>query len=67
MDGKRTLAEIKKDEEFKNLPVVIFTTSSARTDQAFCDYYGVTMFSKPSSLATIKQEVAQMLAYCAEV
>jgi DNA-binding response OmpR family regulator len=31
-DGREVLAEIKKDEKLKTLPIVIFTTSDAEVD-----------------------------------
>jgi len=32
MDGREVLAEIKKDDDLKRIPVVVLTTSSAETD-----------------------------------
>jgi CheY-like chemotaxis protein len=66
MDGKQTLAAMKKDEQLSGLPVVIFSTSDSPTDKLYCDLYGVEMVTKPSNLMGIKQEVKRLLHYCGD-
>src|SRR5689334_6108257 len=41
MDGKQTLMEIKKNPDFTDVPVVMFTTSTNKMDESFCLNYGV--------------------------
>jgi len=36
MDGRQALAEIKADENFRSIPVAIFTTSDADSDISVC-------------------------------
>lgn len=52
MDGREALERIKRDESFKDLPVVVFTTSSEERDREVCS--GANDFvSKPSSFTAI--------------
>jgi CheY-like chemotaxis protein len=67
MDGKQTLAKIKKDEQLSVLPVVILSTSSNSVDKLFCAHYGVELITKPSDLLSIHHEVKRLLQYCADV
>ncbi|MEJ7912673.1 MAG: response regulator [Chitinophagaceae bacterium] len=64
MDGKTTLAEIKKDEDLSKLPVVIFTTYNDPKDAGYYAEHGVEVVTKPSSLHTIKSEVKRLLKHC---
>jgi CheY-like chemotaxis protein len=65
MDGKRTLVEIKRDEQLKHLPVVIFSTNLEPEDKPFYDEYGVEIITKPSNLNMIRNEVQRLLKHCA--
>ncbi|HVG42246.1 MAG TPA: response regulator [Chitinophagaceae bacterium] len=65
MDGKQTLATIKKDEELKHLPIVLFSTSNSPMDKLFCEVHGVELITKPSNLLGIKKEVSRLLQHCA--
>jgi len=67
MDGKQTLAKIKKDEQLSVLPVVILSTSSNSVDKLFCAHYGVELITKPSDLLSIHHEVKRLLQYCGAV
>ncbi len=64
MDGKQTLAAIKKDEKLKELPVVLFTTSNSPLDKMYCAQYNVELVTKPSTLFNIKDEVKRLLNHC---
>jgi CheY-like chemotaxis protein len=62
MTGKEVLVEIKKDVVLKNIPVVVFTTSSSTVDQLFCEKYGVEMITKPNKASGFKKAVQQMVS-----
>src|SRR6476620_7146766 len=47
LDGKETLAKLKKDEALKDIPVVFFTTSSSQMDKMYCKRNSVEMITKP--------------------
>lgn len=64
MDGKQTLAEIKKDGELSELPVVVFSTSSNPADKMYCERYGVELVTKPSNMRNMQYEVKRLLQPC---
>ncbi len=58
MDGRKCLAELKKDVKLKNIPVIIFTTSSDRKDVEVTHKLGATYFlTKPSDLNILQKEI----------
>jgi len=51
-DGWAVLGDVKSDDAFKGIPVVVFTTSEACLDVAHCYELGVNCYvSKPGDLA----------------
>ena len=66
MDGKQTLLEIKKNEKWSQLPVVVFTTSSHPADLSFCQQYGVELVTKPANFKQITHEAERLLQHCSE-
>lgn len=64
LNGKETLSLIKKDEELKAIPVVVFTTSGSESDKNFCHFHGVEMVTKPPSFDNFKQVVQKLLRFC---
>jgi CheY-like chemotaxis protein len=66
MDGKQTIAIIKKDEHLHKLPVVIYSTFINPEDRPYYDEHGVELVTKPQKLSNIKEEVKKLLRYCAE-
>jgi DNA-binding response OmpR family regulator len=64
MDGKETLAKIKKDKHLEELPVVIFSTSDNPIDKIYCANYGVELVTKPSHLSGMRSEVKRLLRHC---
>ncbi len=66
MDGKQTLAQIKKDEQLNELPIVIFSTSSNPVDKLYCADYGVELVTKPDNLSGMRNEIKELLQYCGD-
>ena len=64
LDGKETLAKLKKDEELKHIPVVFFTTSNSQVDKLYCQLNGVEMITKPPRYASLKEAVLRLLNFC---
>jgi CheY-like chemotaxis protein len=64
LTGTETLSHIKKDEKYKGLTVVVFTTSSSERDRCICRRYGVPMVTKPSSYNGFKTAVMELLRLC---
>jgi CheY-like chemotaxis protein len=66
MDGRETLVEIKNDPELASIPLLVFTTSSSKVDQAFCEQYGVEMVTKPGRAKEFKEVIQGLvLSRCA--
>ena len=61
MDGRQTLLHLKKDSVFKNIPVVVFTTSSSKSDQHFCEENGVDIITKPNRISELKSAVRHLV------
>jgi CheY-like chemotaxis protein len=64
MDGEQTLTEIKKDAVLKNVPVVVFTTSSLEKSNTFFSSQGVPVVVKPVRYGSIVEQVRELLSYC---
>jgi CheY-like chemotaxis protein len=63
MGGKEVLKWLKDQERFKDIPVMIFTTSSREEDIKLCQRYNCTFFRKPTlyrDLLHIVQTMIQM-------
>lgn len=65
MDGKETLVAIRNHDEFKSIPVIVFSTSSSLVDKHFFSHHGVEMLTKPWQINLVPEAVSQMLFYCA--
>lgn len=48
MDGKEVLKWMKNQEEYKSIPVMVFTTSSREDDVKLCQKHSCTFFRKPT-------------------
>ena len=58
MDGRKCLAELKKDVLLKNIPVIIFTTSSDCKDEEVTRKLGASYFlTKPSKFFLLQKEI----------
>ncbi|MBC7887736.1 MAG: response regulator [Ferruginibacter sp.] len=47
LNGREVLAIIKSENQLKNLPVVVFTTSSYPGDVEYCKQFDVELITKP--------------------
>ena len=61
MDGKQTLKWLKEREDYKKIPVMIFTTSSREEDLKLCKSYECTFFRKPTLYRDLLHVVQIML------
>ena len=64
MDGKQTLKWLKEHSQHKNIPVMIFTTSSREEDLKLCKSYDSTFFRKPTLYRDLLHIVQIMLQMC---
>jgi CheY-like chemotaxis protein len=61
MDGKETLQWLKSEDRFKDIPVMVFTTSSREEDIKLCQGYGCTFFRKPTLYRDLLHIVQTMM------
>jgi CheY-like chemotaxis protein len=62
MGGKECLAELKKDEKLKHIPVIMYTTSSFQTDIEFTGQLGAAdYFVKPFDIAKIPEGIIKAM------
>ncbi|MEW6493696.1 MAG: response regulator [Cyanobacteriota bacterium] len=63
-DGREVLEQIKKDDEFKNIPVVVFTTSSNPKDIEACYRYGASGYIiKPININKLRRIIQIFFDY----
>ena len=63
-DGRETLAEIKTDEKFRRIPVLVFTTSSAEQDILDSyDHNANCYITKPTNLPGFIDAVKSMESF----
>lgn len=66
MDGKETLQWLKSHEEYKHLPIMIFTTSSREDDIKLCQTHKCSFFRKPTLYRDLLHVAQIMLQMCNE-
>jgi len=64
MDGKEVLQWLKQRDEFKNIPVMVFTTSSREDDIKLCQKHNCTFFRKPTLYRDLLHVAQAMLKLC---
>jgi CheY-like chemotaxis protein len=62
MDGKQFLILIKQDENFKDIPVIIYSTSSNAQDKTFAlEHKAVLFMTKHYSISQLQKEIKQTI------
>ena len=64
MDGKETLKAIKDAEHFKEIPAVLFSTSTSGPDKKFAEDLGADFITKPIKYAHLENLVEQFVEKC---
>ena len=64
MDGRQTLIQLKQHDTYKNIPVVMFTTSNSPTDIEFARKYGADFVTKPLRFDEIENLVTVFADRC---
>ena len=68
MNGKECLAEIKKDEKLKNIPVIIYTTSTYKIDREITNKLGAAYFlTKPTDMNHLPGEIIKAINKVEEI
>lgn len=65
VSGKEVLFRLREKELFKNIPIIVFTTSSFSFDKEFAEKYNAVFRVKPLHLDQMKDVVSEFLSYCA--
>ena len=66
MDGKEVLEWIKKQEIYKDIPVMVFTTSSREEDIRLCQSHKCSFFRKPTLYRDLLHIAQTMLNMCSK-
>ena len=67
LDGRQTLQKLKATQEYKEIPVVIVTTSSNKVDVDVCSRLGASLYLvKPDSHIEWQQIVKQLVPYISQ-
>ena len=64
MNGIKTIESIKKDEQLKNIPVVVFSTSLKTLDEEYIKKQNIEAFTKPLEWSFYKEIAKKLLTYC---
>lgn len=68
MDGIRCLSEIKKDPKLKNIPVIIYTTSSNSKDMELTNKLGASWYLiKPWDIINLHEKIVETIKKVEEV
>jgi CheY-like chemotaxis protein len=64
LDGKTTFGQIKDHEAYRQIPVVIFTTSTNEKEKDYFSRMGAEVLTKPSSFSEFRDTVFRMISLC---
>ena len=63
MDGWQFLKNIKLDKNFRDIPIIMYSTSSSPKDKDLAVQYEASQFiTKPYSLLTLREEIEKTIA-----
>ncbi len=63
-DGREVLGELKQHPEFKNIPVVVFSTTNNEQEMRRCYELGANSYiTKPNSFESLLKTVAALRSY----
>ncbi|SRR5215218_6775452 len=64
MNGKEALVAIRNHKNYKNIPVIIYTTSASKEDQEFCNKYKASWVNKPYNVDEVKTIAKVIADFC---
>lgn len=64
LDGRQTFVRIKADPDLKNIPIVIFSTSSSEVDKLFFKSKNVEYLTKPYEYTHLVEVAKRLLNLC---
>jgi CheY-like chemotaxis protein len=66
LDGKETLTRIRELKELKNVPVILFTTSSQQLDKKFAHAYNAGFITKPIDFQQMDRIANEFINHCSD-
>ena len=66
INGKETLLRLREIEHFRDIPVVLFTTSSQLIDKNFAKKYNAGFITKPIDVKQMEFIADQFIEHCSE-
>ncbi|HEX8313943.1 MAG TPA: response regulator [Flavisolibacter sp.] len=66
VDGKQALRKIRMMDHIKDVPVVMFTTSTLPSEAAFAQAYGAGFVTKPLHTQQIHQIIHELINHCTD-
>lgn len=66
MDGRQALVKIKGSPDFRQIPVVMFTTSNSNLDKDFAVKWGADFITKPLRYAEVEGLAEVFVRRCGE-
>src|SRR5206468_3494625 len=64
LNGKETLALMRKNPVFRYVPVVILSTSSSAADESFCKELGASWITKSPSMEGVRETARLLAEFC---
>jgi CheY-like chemotaxis protein len=64
--GKEALVKLRSMDRFKETPVVLFTTSSQATDEAFARQYKAGFMTKPIDVGHLEKIADAFIEHCSD-
>jgi len=65
LNGRETLAAIRKNQQYNSIPVVIYTTTITENDRLFYEQHGASWVHKSTSIEGVKQTAKILADFCA--
>jgi CheY-like chemotaxis protein len=66
ISGKEVLREIRKTDQFKDTPVVLFSTSSMKQDKEFAEKLNAGFITKPIDLRQMQMITGEFIEHCTD-
>ena len=64
MAGKEMLKRLHSNNDFKYLPVILFSTSNSAKDKTFAKEHHADFFTKPVNFSNLQSLVAEFVSRC---
>jgi len=65
LNGRETLVAIRKNSNYKTIPVVIYTTTITDNDRQFYENHGASCVHKSTNMEGVKQTARILADFCA--